>query len=215
VNIVKVATSTAGKVWVSRLFPLGWVRTRRDQWEAEYAGGGWERLRRIDELPHYSAIAGYAYHFADSGRVLDVGCGVGILQEVLGRDRYGRYLGIDLAQDAIQQASAKQDEQTAFEQGDAASYTPREEFDVVVFNEVLYYFDAPLDVMARYAPGLADGGVTIVSMVVDRRTLRIWRMLERSHTPEASVLVASRSASWVVKAYRGGFGRGSGDQSRA
>ena len=206
-NLLRITARTASKVWLSQFFPFAGTRCTRDQWETQYAGGEWERLRKVDELPHYSAIAGYVSHYADCGRVLDVGCGEGILQEVLGRGRYKRYLGIDLALDAIRKASRKQDDGTTFEQADAASYIPREDFDSMVFNEILYYFDEPLDLMARYAPWLASGGTTIVSMVVDRKSLRIWKMLERTHAPEAEVLVENRTASWVVKTYRGGFRR--------
>jgi hypothetical protein len=70
---------------------------------------------------------------------------------------------------------------------------------------VLYYFDTPLDLMAHYAPHLRQGGVMIVSMAVSRRSLRIWEALERRQSPEAEVLVANRTASWIVKVYRGGF----------
>ena len=206
-NVLGIAARMASKAWLSQFFPLAVSRYTRDQWEAQYAGGEWERLRRVDELPHYSAIAGYVSHYADCGRILDIGCGEGILQEVLGRSRYGRYVGIDLAQEAILKASSKQDDGTTFEQADAASYIPHEDFNIMVFNEVLYHFDDPLDMIARYAPHLAAGGTTIVSMVVDRRSLRIWQILDGRHAPEAEVLVANHTAGWVVKAYRGGFTR--------
>ena len=128
-NLLRITARTASKVWLSQFFPFAGTRCTRDQWETQYAGGEWERLRKVDELPHYSAIAGYVSHYADYGRVLDVGCGEGILQEVLGRGRYKRYLGIDLALDAIRKASRKQDDGTTFEQADAASYIPREDLE--------------------------------------------------------------------------------------
>ena len=206
-NVLRIAAHMAWKDWLSHFLPFAAAHCTRDEWEAQYSDGEWARLRNVDELPHYSVIAGYVSHYAECGRILDVGCGEGILQEVLGQGRYTRYVGIDLAQDAILKASIKRDSRTMFEQADASLYTPHHEFDVVVFNEVLYYFDTPLDLIGRYAPQLADGGTTIVSMVVDRRSLRIWRMLERTYAPEAEVLVANRTASWIVKAYRGGLSR--------
>jgi 2-polyprenyl-6-hydroxyphenyl methylase/3-demethylubiquinone-9 3-methyltransferase len=200
-NVLRIAVRTTLKAGLSQFFPLAGAHCTRDQWEVQYAAGEWERLRKVDELPRYSAIAGYVSYYAGCARVLDVGCGEGILQEVLGRSRYRRYLGIDLAQDAILKASRKQDDGTTFEHADAASYTPHDDFDIVVFNEILYYFDAPLDLIARYAQQLTKGGLTIVSMVVDRRSLRIWKMLDRSLVPEAEVLVANGTATWVVKVY--------------
>jgi 2-polyprenyl-3-methyl-5-hydroxy-6-metoxy-1,4-benzoquinol methylase len=203
-NVLGITARIASKACLSRFLPPPRVRYTIDQWEAEYAHGEWERLRKVEELPHYSVIAGYVSHFADCGRILDVGCGEGILQELLGKGRYSRYLGIDLARDAILKASRKQDERTTFEQADAVSYTPRENFDVIVFNEVLYYFDAPTDLMAQYTPWLGNGGRMIVSMVFNRRSHRIWKMLDRIYGPEAEVLIANRSADWIVKSYRGG-----------
>ncbi|MEO6595764.1 MAG: methyltransferase domain-containing protein [Planctomycetota bacterium] len=200
----RLATLEA-KALVARLSPFSGMHFSRDQWESQYSSGDWDRLRHIDELPHYSAIAGYVSSLVGKAAVLDVGCGEGILQETMRRSGYARYVGIDLAASAIARAASRSDDATTFECADALTYSPAGDFDAIVFNEVLYYFDAPLELMAGYSPRLQAAGVTIVSMAVSRRSLRIWKMLDKSRRPAAEVLLANRAASWVVKVYQGGF----------
>jgi 2-polyprenyl-3-methyl-5-hydroxy-6-metoxy-1,4-benzoquinol methylase len=107
-------------------------------------------MRDLDELPRYSIIAGYLQYLKPGGSVLDVGCGEGLLQQRLGLSGYSKYVGIDISETAINEASSRQDEKTSFICADAVTYTPNELFDVIVFNEALYYFDEPLKMVGKY-----------------------------------------------------------------
>src|SRR5262245_51695956 len=55
----------------------------KERWDEEYASGRWDVMRRSDELARYSVLAGYLRRLHPRGRVLDVGCGEGILLEHL------------------------------------------------------------------------------------------------------------------------------------
>src|SRR5713226_3057428 len=75
----------------------------RATWEAEYQAGGWDYLRDLYELGRYSVIVGYVQHLGDSPRILDLGCGQGLLMERL-RALTHRYVGCDYALPAIRTA---------------------------------------------------------------------------------------------------------------
>jgi SAM-dependent methyltransferase len=190
-------------VWLMPLLPvpLGvvrWLLTR--DLDGEHRGY-WARLRNVDELGRYAIIASLVDHFAPAGRVLDVGCADGILQE---RVRYGQYVGIDVHADAIRHASRKADARTSFVVADGCAYVPDRPFDVIVWNESLYYAADPMAAVERYWEHLAPGGVIIVSMFYQTfATRRLFRRLRRRWRPSAVFSVGVNSgAVWMVCAYQ-------------
>jgi 2-polyprenyl-3-methyl-5-hydroxy-6-metoxy-1,4-benzoquinol methylase len=178
----------------------------RESWEREYASGAWDYLRSIDVMAHYSVVMGYVLHFNARARILDIGCGEGILQQLL-QHSYSRYLGLDLSAEAIRRAGARTDTTTDFRQGDAALFSPSERFDAIVFNEVLYYFERPLDIVERYANVVSPEGVVIISNVIRRRSVLVRRALARRYAPLARVTLAnSRGDRWEIQVIRPGTG---------
>lgn len=188
------------KHWLFKLLMYGQIQITREEWEAEYSNGQWDILRQIDELAHYSVIVGYCHYFKNSGAILDIGCGEGILQERLNPCKHSRYVGVDISAEVIRRASHKQDERTFFVRADASKYSPNEQFDIIVFNECLYYFENPLSIMERYERFLKKGGVFIISMYVTARTKRIWKMLDTVYSAAHEVRVSNKSGhSWTIK----------------
>lgn len=177
----------------------------RELLETEYVSGAWDYLRGLDELARFSVVMGYCHHFKEKGKILEIGCGEGILQERLCPSKYSRYVGVDISPEAIGRASHKQDEKTLFVSEDANIYTPDERFDAIVFNECLEYFDDPLSIVRRYERFLEKDGVYIVSMFVGIdtvRTKRIWKMLESAYTAEVETQVSNKSGwSWIIKVF--------------
>lgn len=171
----------------------------------EYLSGAWDYLRELDELPRFSVVAGYCHHFKEKGKILEIGCGEGILQERLCPSKYSRYAGVDISPEAIRRAAYKQDEKTFFVCEDANIYTPEEPFDAIVFNECLEYFDEPLRIVRRYESFLEQDGIFIVSMFVGIdtvRTKRIWKMLEAAYTAEVEARVSNKKGwSWIIKVF--------------
>ena len=148
-------------------------------------------------------IAGYFRHYGGGQAILDVCCGEGILQQALGAGNYERYLGLDISDEAIRRAHMRQDAKTVFLREDATSFAPAGRFQVIVFNECLYYFDDPRGLMKHYQTFLGDEGVFVVSMYVEKQTRRIWKMLGSAYTVEDEVQVINGSGvSWVVKVLR-------------
>ncbi|MCS7038122.1 MAG: class I SAM-dependent methyltransferase [Caldilineales bacterium] len=132
-------------------------------WDAQYAAGRWDFLAGLDQLARYSVIAGYIHYLKPEAAVLDVGCGEGLLLRSYRPYGYSRYLGVDIAANAVARLSAAADERTHFVCADAETFHPDESFDVIVFNESLYYFREPLTTFARYLDFLNQDGIVIVS----------------------------------------------------
>lgn len=161
--------------WLSRAYEPD--RVALETWDHEYRAGRWQRLASLGELGHYSVIAGYCTYNGSDKSILDMGCGDGQLAVRLD-SRYRLYVGVDISSEAIQRARRLADSRTRFRVGTAEQYTPNEHFDMVVFNELLYYMDEPLELMKRYLNWLNIDGMMIVSMFRQRRSEKVWNMID-------------------------------------
>lgn len=173
-------------------------------WNKEYSNGHWSYLNRSSELARYGTIASFCHFFSLGGPVLDHGCGEGILKQHLNAARYSQYLGVDLSHDAIALAmGSKADEKSQFEQGNVETFEPKGGYDVILFNEVLYYLKDPLATVMRYEPYLNGEGVIVVSMFDMMKSRKIWRQLDSRYTlAEASRAVNHGGHSWSIRVYR-------------
>jgi 2-polyprenyl-3-methyl-5-hydroxy-6-metoxy-1,4-benzoquinol methylase len=129
----------------------------------QYAATEWDYLGTIGETTRFGVVAAYCRDLAPSGTVQEMGCGDGILPNHLDRGRLSAYCGLDISSVAIDRARALEDDRTTFVCAPAGSYMPDRAFEVVVFNEVLEYFDDPAGVVKRYEPFVAPGGHLVVS----------------------------------------------------
>jgi len=174
-------------------------------WETQYAAGRWDFLGELSELARFSVLAGYVRHLKPGGAVLDCGCGQGMLLRRLPSSSYARYLGIDVSASAIAVAKQAQNERSAFLVADCELYSPVENFDVMVFNEVLCCLRDPLRTVERYARSLNPGGLVLVSLCTAARgsATILWR-LKRAFAlvDEVRVVHSGRGVSWVCTALR-------------
>jgi 2-polyprenyl-3-methyl-5-hydroxy-6-metoxy-1,4-benzoquinol methylase len=180
-------------------------------WEAQYAAGRWDFLGQLSELSRFSILAGYIWHLKPGGAVLDVGCGQGVLLRRLPSSSYSRYVGIDVSGSAVSAAQKQQNERSTFLAADCENYSPAEQFDVIVFNEVLCCLRDPLRTVERYARSLNPNGLLLVSMCTAARgsATILWR-LKRTYATVDEVRVAhkGRKVSWVCSALRLGESNG-------
>ena len=157
--------------------------------EKRYASGRWDYQWEVAEAHRYSLIVGCAdYYTPTSRRVLNVGCGDGILQR---RIAYGEYVGVDMNPEAIRRARAREDARTRFHCAPAGDFTPEGRFDVVVFNESLYYIPDPLNVLAHYRRFLAEDGILVLCMFQTNLARRIWRRIEDTDLVELTAVKVS------------------------
>jgi SAM-dependent methyltransferase len=173
-------------------------------WESQYLSGRWKYMRHLDELARYSVIVGYIEHLKPAGAILDVGCGEGILFRKLLSYGYSRYFGIDISGVALATLAQYRDGKNSFLQVDAESYLPDESFDVIVFNETLYYFHNPLRAVERYARSLRKEGVLIVeTYVASTRAMSILKRLKANYAlvDETRTIHESSSKSWICSVF--------------
>src|SRR5260370_5405430 len=116
----------------------------------EYACGRWDYLKNLEEMARYAVISGYCEYGGDVSSVLDLGCGSGVLRHWLRRLGKIEYVGGDLSKVAIETAKQEwTDGLTDFIAMDIPTYVPDRKVDIILFNEVLYYFDQPADILRR------------------------------------------------------------------
>lgn len=142
--------------WKDRYTPIA-------DWDRMFAEGEWDYLGNSGEAARYALIAGYIHRLPNKIDVLDVGCGAGILVQYLDQSRV-RYCGIDLSPTAIAQARERFPH-VDLKAIDITDYEPApgQQFDAVVFNEVLPHVEDPFGSIARYLRFLRPGGIVVIS----------------------------------------------------
>jgi 2-polyprenyl-3-methyl-5-hydroxy-6-metoxy-1,4-benzoquinol methylase len=174
-------------------------------WEAQYAAGRWDFLAELSELARFSVLAGYICHLKPGGTVLDTGCGQGVLLRRLPTSGYSKYVGIDLSASAISVAQQQANERSTFLAADCEEYSPTENFDVIVFNEVLCCLHDPLRTVERYVRSLNPGGLLLVSLCTAARgSSKLLQALKQAYATvdEVRVVHSGRKVTWVCAAMR-------------
>lgn len=177
------------------------------EWDREYTSNTWTYLTSLEQLPLYALIEGWRRQLKPAGRVLDLGCGEGVLFEHIPAERVP-YVGVDLSEVAIHTARKKVPDGSLaqFICADFVRFEPPAGslFDVIVFNEVLYYVDDPAAVVRRYRTAMAPNGLIIVS--VFHRHLSVWKKVSASLACECQqeiVVHHSRSGKrWHLGLYQ-------------
>jgi SAM-dependent methyltransferase len=172
---------------------------RESKWNRAYASGDWDWLRNLDEMAHHAVLAGYAATLKPDRRVLDMGCGTSRFHAQL-RGCYREYVGVDFAE-PVRQAALLANERTHFEAGDMNDYVPTGIFDLIVFNESLYYLVDTLGGLQRYERYLAPDGVLLISMYGKESNDAIWNKVQSRYVVLDSVMMTNRSGvSWTTEA---------------
>jgi 2-polyprenyl-3-methyl-5-hydroxy-6-metoxy-1,4-benzoquinol methylase len=191
---------------LSLLMPYRPMEHGKQVLDAQYARAEWDYLRSIGELPRFGVVSAYCRLLATKGSLLEIGCGEGILVEQLDRGRFAHVTGVDISSVAVERARVLEDDRTDFVCADAESFTTDRTFDLIVFNEVLEYFDDPLSVVQRYEQFMQQDGHFVVSMFsapYTARTRHIWRQLESRYDVVAHTKVSThRDYLWNVKVLR-------------
>ena len=154
------------------------IHLSKDQWERQFTEGTWDRL--VDDQPNTMALMQLIENSLQGrthARVLDVGCGNGALAlQIQARSLPVYYVGIDLAEAAI--AEAKLRVPTFEFRVQDAEYPPADigSYDVLVFNEVLYYVDTAR-VLARYVASVRPEASIMISIYRSPRSWLLWKRI--------------------------------------
>jgi SAM-dependent methyltransferase len=116
---------------------------------------------------------------------------------------YAHYLGIDISSDAIRRAQALGAARAEFSVGNFDEKMPDGPFDVVIYNESLYYAKRPAEALDRTRRSLAPGGLVLVSMWRTWKNNLLWpRFARRFETLHRCVVTNERDESWEIRVLR-------------
>lgn len=170
----------------------------KEDWEKQYVGGEWDRLDSLKEASRYAIMGLYCNWFHKQPNVLDVGCGTGVIVNYL---KFKNFLGIDISEDAIQKANKK--ENCAFLATNAEEFRTDKKFDVIIFNEVIYYFDA-IKIMKKYEEFLNPDGIFLISIWENPRTKLVWDLIEFEYDCKDYIQLTHKDADnkWHVGIFK-------------
>lgn len=196
-------SATLGRVFrrLERRFSGGDVPLSPEEWDRQYDRDEWGFLEQPDELARYAVLAAAVRRLAPGGRVLDVGCGEGMLLEELVVGEYGEYVGIDLSEVAVARGRKRNVPRARFLVADAESWRPENpeaRFDAIVLNECVYYFETPEETVGSYLDLLAPQGLLVISMFHSPRTRAIRRTLARWTPPSEEIELHHRKGAWTI-----------------
>ena len=175
------------------------IQHTKEQWERQFSSGTWNRLQ--ERQPNTAELARLVIDFAHAKgaptRILDIGCGNGGLARFLSPEPGIAYMGIDISETALVAARAVAPNYT-FVVADAES-PPQGlgTFDVLVFNEVLYYMNPDL-VLPRYRTYVTPDTRIFISIVRSWRTPFLLRRIRHFMRVERRFRLGSRCLHWDI-----------------
>lgn len=152
-----------------------WSPEQYERFRAEREQPFWDLLQLVDTRPQ--------------GRVVDLGCGTGLLTRELHRALQAQEtLGIDSSDSMLARAAELDEPGLRCVKGEIATWTPPgEPYDVVFSNAALQWLDDHPHLFARIIGFLAPGGVLAVQMPINYDHV--------SHTTAADVALEEPFAS--------------------
>lgn len=184
-----------------------YFRNGKNTWDEQYRNNYSAKMDCADQQPRNLAISGIILENLEPGlKILDIGCGNGTLYNYLSNIDVN-YLGIDLSEMAISEAHEKfSDKKNArFTAIDFEEFPATEKFDIVIFNEVLYYFpyDKIISVIKKAFSLLkSDESLIVVSMSQNIKSVNIWKMLNGFIRPFINMEIKSSfsGSKWRLQA---------------
>jgi 2-polyprenyl-3-methyl-5-hydroxy-6-metoxy-1,4-benzoquinol methylase len=147
------------------------------KWNREYLQGKWDHLTSLSECGRNAIIGMYCNYFHRRTEILDVGCGIGNITKYI---KFKNYLGIDISKVALKKAKSKKIKNCKFINVSAEEFFTKKKFDIIIFNEVLYYLDA-LAILNKFESFLKKDGFFVISMWENPKTLKLWKKIEKTY----------------------------------
>jgi 2-polyprenyl-3-methyl-5-hydroxy-6-metoxy-1,4-benzoquinol methylase len=184
------------------------VGTRKRMWDRQYASGFGYQLRLPEEQEHNQTLVEFMVSASKNKTILDVGCGEGLLLDYLDRWGYQKYVGIDFSDVALRNASKRANAKTSFVSGLAESFVPDGQFDSIIFNESLYCFADPLQVIHRYERYLTPDGVMLVSLFTKTERIKLLALeIPKGFNVARSASVTNGAGTWECSMFGRVIGR--------
>lgn len=175
----------------------------KEIWEKQFDAGHWNYLGDIKQLARYSILVGFVdYFFSENCNILDLGCGNGVLLKRLKNIKFSSYTGVDLASKAIEEAARIVDERSNFICESIEDFQPNKKYDIIIFNESLYYLDDPIKTLFKFNNYLSSNGKIIISMWDSKeRNNKLWKLIEKKFNviDEIHLQKTKTKSAWIIK----------------
>ena len=178
------------------------LRDQRERWNHQYATGRWEKLKAPAEQARFDACAGFLRRYAPAGRVLEIGCGEGPLQQRLAPQVYASWHGVDISEVAIAKAQAFAGPRVCYTVADMTHLQPTGPYDAIVFPESIYYVPQRATLLRRYAHSLDAGGVFIISIFETKRSAQVWAEIHAVAVTVDSRTTTNELGTWICEVLR-------------
>ncbi len=197
----KIANAFHDRLWRA---PRGLGRPiAASAWDINFASGNWEYLSNLSETSRYAIIHNYAVRLISPARILDIGCGAGVLRSFFDEDEFVSYVGLDLSGEAIRLSKSRNFPSTSFLVVDFDEYVLDTAHDIIIFNESIGYAADPGKTFKRYWDTLPQGKIVIISTHdYDIRSRASWKRIERHAKPQySSKLINEQGQIWDVRVF--------------
>ncbi|KIO77860.1 hypothetical protein TH53_06910 [Pedobacter lusitanus] len=171
-------------------------------WDADYTRGIWDYLRDNLEVERFQTVAEKAELYSNDGAILEVGCGEGILQSRMRRPSYTKYLGIDISKVAITRAAHLCNEFINYSYADMERFEPQQKFDLIIFNESLYYAKDPISLLLNYAGYLESDGHIILSIYETEENRKLMNSIHKTYALKDQQISTNTRGTWHCLIYQ-------------
>jgi predicted TPR repeat methyltransferase len=177
---------------------LKWFK-KQIRWNYKYKKGTWDFMS--SENLRYEAIVNQIRETqVTSPSILDLGCGFGALNDYLKSNDYSCFLGVDFSSNAIQRAKNNNYPNSEFLVADIHHFTPNQNFDIIIFNEVLYYLEDQMTIVEKFANYFNKQGYFIFSFFGGREDLVV--ELEKNYQLIRKNEVVQNDINWSICLYK-------------
>lgn len=160
-------------------------------------------LEDISEMGRHGVIAELINRVVLNGNILDVGCGTGILSELVDLKRF-QYIGIDISEVALRLAKKKRARTNVdFINASIEEFETQIKFETIVFNEVLYYLD--YENIIKTTVDMLVGQKLFIASAFDFAEGQELRQWLRNHTTLISEIIIENpkdNLKWYIIAFR-------------
>ena len=159
-----------------------------------------DRYKSLEQFARYAVIEGYCKSLPRPFSLLEVGCGAGILLSRLDPALIAHYVGLDVSSLALDEARITYPNGNFVHSYAEAFSSDANSFDVIIFNESIYYLHNLVTQFNRYLSFLTPGGHAIVSIThLCPDPLRLFEEAFHKHIVSQTVVTDTRSTkAWSV-----------------
>ena len=180
---------------------LNFLFKKRARFEWEYLTGQWNTLKSPFEYERFNALVELTAEYVKGASILEVGSGEGLLLPKISTD-YDYFLGIDISEIAISRANLMKSDKVSFIRADFENFVPDRKFDLIIFNESLYYSKKPVEVLERYKSFLCGYKIIATSIHENRLGLRLVKYMQDHYQCLDSKQTKNIRGRWYCNIFR-------------